>query len=91
VQPEQVCSAGSAHCAAFPEACTVSIEMRLVVNGKNESRDWGSLLTSVVGQHPRRLELRRLYDGRLTPVKINAADQAALRLPLLPEDHIIWN
>jgi len=89
--PEQVCGTASTHCTAFPEACSVSIEMHLVVNGKNDSRDWGSLLTSVVGRHPRHLELRRLYAGRLTRVKVDVADQAALRLPLLPGDHIVWN
>ncbi len=89
--PEDICGAASTHCTAFPEACSVSIEIHLVVNGKSESRDWGSLLSSVVGQHPRHLELRRLYAGRLTPVIIDTADQAALRLPLLPGDHILWN
>jgi len=89
--PEQVCGAASSPCTAFAEACSVSIEIHLVINAKDESRDWGSLLTSVVGRHPRRLELRRLYAGRLTPVRVNVADQAALRLPLLPGDQILWD
>jgi hypothetical protein len=33
-QTEAVCNAASIHCAVFPEACSVSVEMKIVVNGK---------------------------------------------------------
>jgi hypothetical protein len=89
--PETVCGDGSTHCTAFPEACSVSVEMQIVVNGKTNSFVWGSLLSSVVGDHPQHLELRRLYARRLIPVEINLRDTDALRLPLLPGDHITWN
>jgi hypothetical protein len=40
--------------------------------------------------HPRKLQLLRLHDGRLTPVRIDVADPNALRLPLLPGDRVDW-
>ena len=90
-RPEEICGDVRADCTAFPEACSVSIEMKIVVNGKTDSVDWGSLLPSVVGEHPRHLQMRRLYAGRLVPVEINFSDRNALRLPLLPGDHIAWD
>jgi len=86
---DAVCDGASPHCAAFPEACTVAIEIRVVVNGAARSMLWGSLLDSVA-MHPRKLQLLRLHDGRLTPVRIDVADPNALRLPLLPGDRVDW-
>ncbi len=89
--PETLCTQTSTHCTAFPEACSVSVEMKIVVNGRNEMLVWGSLLSSVVGDHPRQLAVKRLFDGRLTPIEINFQDARALQLPLLPGDQITWN
>jgi hypothetical protein len=88
-EPESVCNSKSVHCAVFPEACSVSVEMKITVNGKPQTAFWGSLLASVA-PHPQHLEIRRLYAGRLNPIKIDARDPSALRLPLLPGDEIIW-
>jgi len=87
--PDAVCDGASPHCAAFPEACTVALQIRVVVNGATRSIVWGSLLDSVA-MHPRKLQLLRLHDGRLTPVRIDVADPNALRLPLLPGDRVDW-
>ncbi len=89
-EPEKVCNATSVHCTVFPEACSVSVEMKIVVNGKPQTIVWGSLLASIT-DHPQHLEMKRLYAGRLTPIKINPRDPNALRLPLLPGDQITWN
>jgi hypothetical protein len=89
-QAETVCSVASPHCTVFPEACSVSVEMRIVVNDKPQTVFWGSLLASTAA-HPHHLEMRRLYGGRLRPVKINFRDPGALRLPLLPGDEIAWD
>jgi hypothetical protein len=89
--PESLCNENSTHCAAFPEACSVSVEMTLFINGKRDALVWGTLLSNVVGDHPHHLELKRLYSGRLTPVEVSLSDHNALRLPLLPGDHITWN
>jgi len=88
--PDSVCGGQSAHCTVFPEACTVSIEMEIVVNGAPRSVLWGIMLASIVDQPPRRLALLRMYAGHLVPVKIDRSDRNALRLPLLPGDHLNW-
>ena len=89
-EAETVCDPRSLHCTAFPEACSVSVEMEIVVNGKSQSVNWGASLASVAA-HPQRLGMKRLYAGRLTPIKINPHDPGALGLPLLPGDEITWN
>lgn len=88
--PEVVCSQRSTHCAVFPEACSVSVEMKIVVNGKSESVLWRSTLGSIVKQ-PHHLEIKRLYAGQLRPVRIDANDPKSLLLPLLPGDQITWS
>ncbi len=91
--PDAVCDGRSPHCAVFPEACTVALEIEIVVNGAARTVVWGSLLESVA-THPKKPEgklgLLRLHDGRLTPVELDANDPKALRLPLLPGDRIEW-
>ena len=89
-QPESICGGGSVHCTVFPEACSVGAEIEIVVNGAPRNVAWGSLLASVAAR-PRHIELLRLHSGRLTPVEIDPADTDALRLPLLPGDHVTWN
>ncbi len=86
---EAVCNSRSVHCTVFPEACSVSVEMRIVANGKPQTAVWGSLLQSVA-EHPSRLEVKRLYGGKLLPVHLDAHDPAALRLAFLPGDEISW-
>jgi hypothetical protein len=89
-EPDSVCGAKSIHCTVFPEACSVSLEMQVVVNGVPKSVLWGSRLKSVAKQW-RHVEVSRLYDGRLSPVVFDSSDPKALDLPLLPGDHIRWN
>ncbi|HTC90583.1 MAG TPA: hypothetical protein VK686_19895 [Bryobacteraceae bacterium] len=87
--PDAVCAGPSPHCAVFPEACTVALEIEIVVNGVARSVMWGSLLDSVA-KTPHSLRLQRFDAGRLTPVEVDASDPNALRLPLLPGDRINW-
>jgi hypothetical protein len=86
--PDSVCGAQSRNCSVFPEACSVSIEMEIVVNGTPRSVTWGSALATVV-DHARHVELSRMYKGRLVPVQLDPKDANALRLPLLPGDHVV--
>lgn len=88
--PDSVCSGESASCTAFPEACSVSLEMEIVINGLPRNVLWRTILSDAVN-HSQRLKLFRIYNGRLTPVRINASDAGALKLPLLPGDHVTWN
>jgi hypothetical protein len=90
VDPDSVCTPRSPHCAVFPEACTVALEIEIVVNGAARTVVWGSLLESVA-THPRQMRLLRLYNGKLTPVEVDVSDPNALRLPLLPGDRVEWN
>ena len=86
--PDSVC-VRSANCTVFPEACSVSVEMEIVVNGLPRNVNWGSVVSDVVEQ-PHRLQLFRIYKGRLRPVRIDPIDADALQLPLLPGDHVKW-
>ena len=90
VDPTPACQPHSPHCTVFPEACTVSVEIEIEVNGQPQTTYWGSTLATLT-THPNHLKLKRLNQGQLTPVKIDAKDSKALRLPLLPGDQISWN
>jgi hypothetical protein len=87
--PESVCGDKQTHCTTFPETCTASIEIEITVNGAIQSVVWGTGLDRIAAR-PRRIEMLRLDRGRPVPVKIDATDPAALRLPLLPGDRIDW-
>lgn len=87
--PAALCSARPRQCTIFPETCIASLEIEIVVNGVPQTVLWGSSLSSIAAK-PRQLELMRLNRGRLVPVEIDAADPSALRLPLLPGDHVAW-
>lgn len=89
-RPETVCYERSTHCTVFPEACSVSVEMKVVVNGKAESVVWGTTLRSIA-EHPHHLEMKRLNAGQLRPVRVDPRDSKALLLPLLPGDQITWH
>jgi hypothetical protein len=88
--PDSVCGERSRKCTVFPEACSVSIEMEIVVNGTPQNELWGRLLSDIVDQSSD-VDLSRIYNGRLVPVKFDAHDPDALRLPLLPGDHVKWS
>lgn len=88
-EPDSVCDGTSTHCTAFPEACSVSLEIEIVVNGARRSVPWSSVLADVVERH-RHVELYRPYTGRLAPVEIDPTDPSAFRLPLLPGDRVKW-
>jgi hypothetical protein len=90
LNPEAVCSDHAAHCTVFPDACSVSVEMKVIVNGKPTSVFWGSSLGSIAKQ-PLHLEMKRLYGPELRPVRIDEKDPKSLLLPLLPGDRIAWN
>jgi hypothetical protein len=87
--PDAVCDGQSPHCAVFPEACTVALEIEIVVNGARRTVAWGSMVENVA-KNARKLRLWRLDEGRLTPVQVDAGDPNALRLPLLPGDRLEW-
>ena len=87
---DSVCGGVSTNCTAFPEACTASLEIEIVVNGAHRTVLWGSVLGGVAERH-QRIELFRPYLGRLAPVEVDLRDPEALRVPLLPGDRIKWH
>jgi hypothetical protein len=87
--PDAVCGWASKHCAAFPAACTVALEIEISVNSIRRAMGWGNTLGSVA-VHPRTLKLSRIDNGAPTPVEVDVRDPNALRLPLLPGDRIEW-
>ncbi len=89
-KPDMLCGDHASHCTVFPEACSVSVEMKVFVNGKSAALVWGSLLSDLTGERPGRVEMRRLYRGQVIPVRIHLRDPASLRVPLLPGDRIDW-
>lgn len=88
-EPESVCASDFAQCTVFPEACTVSVEIEIVLNGRNQRVLWGSDLAEFANGHPN-VNLFRRYKGRLAPVELDAHDHEALHVPLLPGDVIRW-
>lgn len=89
-EPDSICNAESTHCTVFPAACTVSVEIEIVVNGAPRTIPWGSLLASI-GPKPDHFELlRRSAGGPAAPVTIDLSDPRALRLPLMPGDQLKW-
>ena len=88
-EPETVCGDNAAHCTVFPEACTVSLEIEIVVNGRRRTVLWGSELREFAESH-RHVALFRRYRGGLAPVEVDFRDREALRVPLLPGDVIKW-
>jgi hypothetical protein len=88
-QPDSVCGGASTHCTVFPEACTASLEIEIVVNGTSRTVLWGSTLAEFAEGH-RHVALFRRYRGGLAPVEVDIRDREALRVPLLPGDVVKW-
>jgi hypothetical protein len=87
--PDSTCGAQSTQCTVFPELCSVSAEMEIVVNDVPKVVLWGTSLGSVA-TNPRELDLWRFYNGGQRPIELDPHDANALRLPLLPGDQIRW-
>jgi hypothetical protein len=89
--PETVCYPGAAHCIVFPEACSVSVEMEIIVNGKAQPVVWGTVVGSLIKDGVHRVRMKRLRGGQPVSVQIDGRDPKALLLPLLPGDEIYWD
>ena len=88
-EPRAVCGEESIDCTVFPSTSIAALEIPVVVNGDRRTVTWGSEVRSVATA-PRHLEVLRLHAGRRMPVEIDQGDPEALRLPLLPGDHVNW-
>jgi hypothetical protein len=89
-EPHSICGDKSPHCTVFPNTCTVSLEMQVVVNGATRTVPWRSILASVASG-ARHIELvRRSGVDRFTSLSIDTADPEAVRIALSPGDQVSW-
>jgi len=85
-----------ASCMMFPPRVGVGIELGVQVNGRQVFVGIGGWLDDTVkGAGPlavieKTLQVRRLYQGHLIPVKFDPASQAIFSLVLMPGDEITW-
>jgi hypothetical protein len=83
-------------CIIFPKNFGVSPELRVRANGEDYYVRVGGFLQEAIDlQHPenglpKMLKVRRLYRGRLVPVKFDPKSDDILKLVLLPGDEITW-
>jgi hypothetical protein len=82
-------------CTVFPKNFGVSPELRIRANGQPYYVGVGGFLLGALDWHPgdhapKTLKVRRLFRGRLIPVKFDPNSDDILRLVLLPGDEITW-
>jgi hypothetical protein len=80
-------------CVAFPANFGVNPQLRVQVNGKDKFVSVGGMLFEVLGRDvkgkpPKSLKVRRLYRGRLIPIRFTTGD--VWRLVLMPGDEITY-
>ena len=99
-KPEESCeeavTAHGANCMMFPPMVGVGIELGVHVNGRQVFVGIGARLDDTIKDPSslavieKTLQVRRLYQGRLIPVKFDPASQAIFGLILMPGDEITW-
>jgi hypothetical protein len=83
-------------CTIFPKNFGVSPELRVLVNGEFKFVRVGGFLMEVLklddpeNGAPATLKVRRLFRGRLVPLKFDRSSADILRLVLLPGDQITY-
>jgi hypothetical protein len=83
-------------CIIFPRNFGVSPELRVRANGQDFYIRVGGFLQEAIDlQHPengppKTLKVRRLFRGRLVPIKFDRKSDDILKLVLLPGDEITW-
>jgi hypothetical protein len=98
-KPEEACeavTARGANCMVFPPRVGVGIELGVHVNGRQVFVGLGGWLDDTVkGANSlavieKTLQVRRLYQGHLIPIKFDPASQSIFALVLMPGDEITW-
>jgi hypothetical protein len=88
-------SVAGATCIVFPPDFGVNGEMRIQVNGHEDfvrvEANLGELMHSTrAGAVPKTLMIRRVFQGRVIPVRFDYTNQDILGLVLMPGDEISW-
>lgn len=93
----QEVSVPGATCISFPSNFGVNPELRVRVNGKEvfadrvrEAMDLSAARPMMFQTAPQTLKVRRLFQGRLIPIKFDPESDDILDLPLMPGDEITW-
>nr|HEV7952715.1 hypothetical protein [Candidatus Acidoferrales bacterium] len=98
-KPEEACeavTAPGANCMMFPPRVGVGIELGVHVNGRQVFVGLGGWLDDTVkGANSlavieKTLQVRRLYQGHLIPIKFDPTSQSIFALVLMPGDEITW-
>ena len=71
---DSICGAGSLYCTVFPYRCSISLDMRILVNGAMRNIPWRSTLASIAPAAGQIEIVRRLGEGRTTSLSVNTAD-----------------
>jgi len=93
---KEAVTASGAICMLFPPMVGVGIELGVHVNGRQVFVGLGGWLDDTVrGAKPladieKTLQVRRLYQGRLIPIKFDPTSQSIFSLVLMPGDEITW-
>lgn len=93
---KEAITAPGANCTMFPPMVGIAIELGVHVNSKEVFVGLGGWLDDTVkGSRPlaeieKTLQVRRLYQGRLIPIKFDPASQSIFALVLMPGDEITW-
>jgi hypothetical protein len=83
-------------CTIFPRNFGVSPELRVRTNGQDFYIRVGGFLQEAIDRPhaesgpPKTLKVRRLFRGRLVPIKFDVNSDDILKLVLLPGDEITW-
>jgi hypothetical protein len=96
VSCKEAVTAPGANCMMFPPMVGVGIELGVHVNGRQVFVGLGGWLDDTVkGSKPlaeieKNLQVRRLYQGKLIPIKFDPTSQSIFALVLMPGDEITW-
>jgi hypothetical protein len=89
-------TAPRATCMTFPPKIGVGPELRVLVNGQEAFVQIGGSVADAIGFNKplmtivKTLQVRRLYQGRLIPVKFDPTTKDILNFVLMPGDQITW-
>lgn len=84
----------NASCVMFPPLTGVNAEIRVKVNGKDAYPELGAQVDQLIHEigedHPLSVQVKRLFDKRLAPIKVDSDEKDILGLILMPGDVITY-
>lgn len=84
----------NASCVMFPPLTGVNAEIRVKVNGMNAFPELGAQVDQLIHEigedHPHSVQVKRLFDKRLAPIKVDSGEKDILGLILMPGDVITY-